>query len=68
MRSGSCKPRLVPDLPLASWRRNCNGVLPILRSRPTSVMRMSAAAGTTAHFTKISQLQYTWKGGRLYEP
>ncbi len=25
---------------------------------------MSAAAGTTAHFTKISQLQYTWKGGR----
>ena len=31
-------------------------------------MRMSAAAGTTAHFTKISQLQYTWKGGRLYEP
>ena len=31
-------------------------------------MRMSAAAGTTAHLTKISQLQYTWKGGRLYEP
>ena len=65
MRSGSRRPRFVPDLPLASWRKNCRGILPILRRSPTSMMRMSAVAGTTAHLTKISQLQYTRKGGRL---
>ena len=58
-RSGRVKPRLVPDLPLASWRKNCSGVLPILRSSPTSVTATSTTTGTTAVWAKTVQLQLT---------
>ena len=64
-RAGSTRPRLVPFLPLASWRKNCNGLLPILRNRPSKVVATRTAKGMTAVWTKIAQSHVTKNGGRL---